>query len=63
MVIRRARAANLDGRGCNHSYCATGNTIFPENNGTLEKAQQIAAHESPESTELYDRTCDLFDVR
>jgi len=28
------------------------------NGGTLEKAQQIAAHESPRTTKLYDRTSD-----
>jgi integrase/recombinase XerD len=26
--------------------------------GALEKAQQIAAHESPKTTKLYDRTSD-----
>jgi hypothetical protein len=26
--------------------------------GTFEKAQQIAAHESPRTTKLYDRTSD-----
>jgi integrase/recombinase XerD len=29
-----------------------------ENRGTLEHAQQIAAHESPRTTKLYDRTSD-----
>jgi integrase/recombinase XerD len=29
-----------------------------ENGGTLEHAQQIAAHESPRTTKLYDRTTD-----
>lgn len=29
-----------------------------ENGGTIEKAQQIAAHESPRTTKLYDRTSD-----
>ena len=29
-----------------------------ENNGTLETAQKIAAHESPRKTKLYDRTDD-----
>ena len=28
------------------------------NGGTLEKAQQIANHESPRTTKLYDRTSD-----
>lgn len=29
-----------------------------ENGGTIEKAQQIAAHESPRTMKLYDRTSD-----
>ena len=29
-----------------------------QNGGTLEHAQQIAAHESPRTTKLYDRTQD-----
>jgi integrase/recombinase XerD len=31
-----------------------------ENGGTLEKAQQMAAHESPKTTKLYDRTSDAI---
>ena len=31
---------------------------YLENGGTLEKAQQMAAHESPKTTKLYDRTSD-----
>ncbi len=37
---------------------ATGITAYLENGGTLEHAQQIAAHESPRTTKLYDRTTD-----
>jgi len=33
-------------------------TTYMLNGGTLEKAQQIAAHESPRTTKLYDRTND-----
>jgi len=33
-------------------------TVYLENNGTLETAQKIAAHESPCTTKLYDRTDD-----
>jgi hypothetical protein len=32
------------------------------NGGTLEHAQQIAAHESPRTTKLYDRTSDQVSV-
>jgi len=37
---------------------ATGITTYMQNGGTLEHAQQIAAHESPRTTKLYDRTQD-----
>ena len=30
----------------------------PRRRGAIEKAQQIAAHESPRTTKLYDRTTD-----
>jgi len=43
--------------GC-HTFRATGITAYLENGGTLEHAQQIAAHESPRTTKLYDRTND-----
>jgi hypothetical protein len=31
---------------------------YLQNGGTLEHAQQIAAHQSPRTTKLYDRTKD-----
>jgi integrase/recombinase XerD len=37
---------------------ATGITAYLENGGTIENAQAIAAHESPRTTKLYDRTSD-----
>ena len=43
---------------CNHTFRATGITAYLENGGTLERAQAIAAHESPRTTKLYDRTAD-----
>jgi integrase/recombinase XerD len=58
MVKRRARAAGLSERVCCHTFRATGITAYLENGGTIEKAQQIAAHESPKTTKLYDRTND-----
>jgi site-specific recombinase XerD len=58
MVKRRAVAAGLPTRVCNHTFQATGITSYLENGGTIEKAQQIAAHESPKTTKLYDRTSD-----
>jgi integrase/recombinase XerD len=58
MVKRRARAAGLSERTCCHTFRATGITAYLENGGTIEHAQQIAAHESPKTTKLYDRTND-----
>jgi integrase len=58
MVQRRAKAAGLEiDIGC-HTFRATGITAYLDNNGTLENAQTMAAHESPRTTKLYDRTSD-----
>ena len=58
MIKRRACAAGLPDRiGC-HTFRATGITAYMLNGGTLEHAQKIAAHASPETTKLYDRTKD-----
>ena len=45
---------------CCHAFRATGITAHLENGGTLEKAQQIANHESPRTTKLYDRSGDTL---
>ena len=58
IVKERARAAGLGDRIGNHSFRATGITNFLENGGTIERAQQLAAHESPRTTKLYDRRGD-----
>src|ERR1700732_2018859 len=58
MIRRRAIAAGVNVPVCCHSFRATGITIYLENNGTLETAQKIAAHESPRTTKLYDQTDD-----
>jgi integrase/recombinase XerD len=58
MVKRRGRRLNLPPGLCCHTFRATGITAYLENGGTIEKAQQIAAHESPKTTKLYDRTSD-----
>lgn len=58
MIYRRTKAAGLDVHACCHTFRATGITAYLENGGTIEKAQQIAAHESPRTTKLYDRTKD-----
>jgi integrase len=58
MVKRRAAAAGLPDSTCCHTFRATGITAYLENGGTVEKAQSIAAHASPRTTKLYDRTSD-----
>ena len=58
MVKRRTRRAGLSPDICCHTFRATGITAYLMNGGTLEHAQQIAAHESPRTTKLYDRTSD-----
>jgi integrase len=58
MIKRRSAEAGLSERVCCHTFRATGITAYLENGGTLEHAQAIAAHESPRTTKLYDRTSD-----
>ena len=62
MVNRRAKAAGIRTKiGC-HTFRATGITIYLTNGGDLEKAQQMAAHESPRTTKLYDRRSDVVSL-
>ena len=58
MVKRRCAKAELGAAANCHTFRATGITAYLLNGGTLEKAQSIAAHESPRTTKLYDRTSD-----
>ena len=58
MIKRRAAGAGLPSSTCCHTFRATGITAYLENGGTIENAQAIAAHESPRTTKLYDRTSD-----
>ncbi len=62
MIKRRAKEAGLPYSTCCHTFRATGITTYLKNGGTLEHAQQIAAHESPRTTKLYDRTRDQVSV-
>lgn len=58
MVRRRAKDAAIGTAiGC-HTFRATGITNYLVNGGTLEKAQQLANHESARTTKLYDRRDD-----
>ena len=58
MIRRRAVAAGIHAPIGNHSFRATGITAYLANGGALEHAQEMAAHESPRTTKLYDRTKD-----
>jgi integrase/recombinase XerD len=58
IVERRAKAAGIQRRIGNHTFRATGITAYLKNSGKLEVAQQIANHESPRTTKLYDRRHD-----
>jgi len=58
MIKRRSAAASLPSSTCCHTFRARGITAYLENGGTIENAQAIAAHESPRTTKLYDRTSD-----
>jgi integrase len=56
---RTAEAGFKTKLGC-HTFRATGLTAYLEVGGTLENAQAMVAHESPRTTELYDRTDDAI---
>jgi integrase/recombinase XerD len=58
MIQRRARQAGIKTRIGNHSMRATGITDYLKSDGTLEHAQNMAAHSSPRTTKLYDRRND-----
>ena len=58
MIRRRAKQVGITTPiGC-HTFRAIGITNYLENGGTLENAQILAAHTSPRTTKLYDRTGD-----
>ena len=58
MIKRRVRQAELGAAANCHTFRATGITAYLLNGGSIENAQAIAAHESPRTTKLYDRTAD-----
>jgi len=60
MIRRRTAEAGFKIKlGC-HVFRAPGITAYLEKGGTLENAQLMAAHESPRTTKLYDRTDDAI---
>ena len=56
MIRKRAVAVGIHAPIGNHSFRATGITAYLANGGALEHAREMAAHESPRTTKLYDRT-------
>jgi integrase/recombinase XerD len=58
MIRRRTAEAGFKIKlGC-HVFHATGITAYLEAGGTLEKAEAMAAQDSPRTTKLYDRRGD-----
>lgn len=55
MVHQRLQKAGIKTKAGNHTFRASGITIYLQNGGSLEAAQEMAAHESPRTTKLYDR--------
>jgi len=62
MIKRRVAKAGLSKKVSCHTFRATGITTYLENGGSVEHAQQIAAHESPRTTKLYDRRNDAVSL-
>jgi site-specific recombinase XerD len=58
LVRKRAVAAGIATRIGNHSFRATGITVFRKLGGSLENAALMANHASTRTTQLYDRRSD-----
>ncbi len=62
MIQRRADDMGMETAASCHTFRATGITNYLTNGGTLEKAQQLANHESARTTKLYDRRDDKLSL-
>jgi integrase/recombinase XerD len=62
MIKRPADAGGVPASTCCYTFRAAGITAYLQNGGTLEKAQQIANHESPRTTMLDHRSTDRLTV-
>jgi hypothetical protein len=60
MIRKHVASAGIAAPIGNHTCRATGITNFLENGGSLENAQDMAAHASPRTIRLYDRRKDRF---
>ena len=58
LVRRRAAAAGIKTKIGNHSFRATGITVFRKLGGSLEDAALMANHARTRTTQLYDRRAD-----
>ena len=58
-VKQRCARAGLPDTICNHTFRGTGITVFLQNGGSLEAAQDMADHADPRTSKLYDRRKDL----
>lgn len=58
MIRRRAKQSGIKTPIGNHTFRATGITAYLKNEGSLEKAAQMANHASTRTTQLYDRRSD-----
>jgi integrase/recombinase XerD len=59
IVKERCAKAELPESICNHTFRGTGITVFLQNGGSLEAAQDMANHSDPRTTKLYDRRKNL----
>jgi integrase len=58
MIRRRAGAAGIKTQVGNHTFRATGITVYLKNGGSLENDAAMANHASTRTTQLYDRRRD-----
>ena len=58
-VKARCKAAGSSDEFCNHTFRGTGMTVYLQNGGSLEGAQEMANHADPRTTKLHDRRKDL----
>jgi integrase/recombinase XerD len=55
IVKRRCREVGLPPSICNHSFRATGITLYQEGGGDIETAARLAGHAETRTTQLYNR--------
>ena len=58
IIKRRDLEAGINASVCCHTFRGIGITAYLRSGGNMENVQAIAAHQSPRTTTLYDRTRD-----